>query len=474
MPLNSFLLALPVEFIESKTKLLGLFPKAFPDWLIALNGLEISSYYKLINETLTWLIAISLGLFFYWTSKTSFRFRFHHFFLLSIPFLFMLPGDSSDLFGYIARGWQQAEYGMNPYAEVVASIENWKLDPMLANLLWPHNPSPYGPLFMLLAKFSTWLSGGNFFLAIFLFKLFNFLIFGLLINLVYKFSKNKDFLNLNFNPVYLIVFNPFIWIEALWNTHNDLLMGFLIFLSFYLAYKKKYNWSIFSLGLSVLVKYFSLVLFPFLLIYIVFDQAKPNAQFSKKFLLDHFKKLPWLGLGAFTALSAFSIGYYKLLEINHKAISGNMVLAHKSFYNSLDSIYKYLVGDSMDSIFLKLWLVVFGCFGIMIFIFYLRKILSLSFFSEENYRENLFKNFLKYSFWVLAALILIFSPKFHSWYLLTLIPLGIWNYPQFVFYFSIAHLFSLTFIDQADILNFLVLSLFPLGLGVYFHKLEKN
>src|SRR5262245_39603810 len=44
------------------------------------------------------------------------------------------PFDSTDVFFYVATGWQQTHYGSNPYSSVLRNIEGAHDDPMLQNV----------------------------------------------------------------------------------------------------------------------------------------------------------------------------------------------------------------------------------------------------------------------------------------------------------------------------------------------------
>jgi hypothetical protein len=70
------------------------------------------------------------------------------------------PFHSTDVFGYINRGWQQAHYHLNPYVHTVAETPGWREDPMMWEH-WIYNPNPYGFLFTLLARLLCLLGGGN-------------------------------------------------------------------------------------------------------------------------------------------------------------------------------------------------------------------------------------------------------------------------------------------------------------------------
>lgn len=54
------------------------------------------------------------------------------------------PLFSRDIFGYIAYARMAAIHGLNPYTQVPAQMAG---DPLLAFVGWPHQHTPYGPLF---------------------------------------------------------------------------------------------------------------------------------------------------------------------------------------------------------------------------------------------------------------------------------------------------------------------------------------
>lgn len=89
-----------------------------------------------------------------------------------------VPFHSTDVFGYINRGWQQVHYGQNPYVYRLGDIPQWQQDPML-RAHWIYNPNPYGFLFTLLARFLCWLGNGNWWLTLYLFKTVIVLAYGL-------------------------------------------------------------------------------------------------------------------------------------------------------------------------------------------------------------------------------------------------------------------------------------------------------
>jgi hypothetical protein len=188
---------LPVPLEQVKNQVVNSFSLAeFPSWLICLNDLRIPSGYQVFNHLAMLVFVIIYGFIFFKTVFPDFNFpQFKSFtekqtpsqndlfWLIGIAFIstLMLPANSSDIFGYISFGEQIVHYDQNPYSEILANIENWRLDPLLGNMRWEYNPSPYGPIFTLICKFFVSLSWNNLWLSFFIFKIFNFICYLLLI-----------------------------------------------------------------------------------------------------------------------------------------------------------------------------------------------------------------------------------------------------------------------------------------------------
>ncbi len=382
-------------------------------------------------------------------------------FSFALVFLLMIPNDSSDMYGYLARGAQQAFYGMNPYHHTVSEITNWWDKPLLANInsMWSYNPAPYGPVYMLIYAGIAFLSMGNFYVAFFLFKLFNLGVFASLLLLLARILNDeafdKEFFEKKFTDtrqifsykkiIYsLVALNPFLMAEIFWNGHNDLLMGFLILLSLYLCFKNKINLALIALSLSILSKYLSIVILPFMLIYV----------FSRG-----LKKFPWFGLTVSSGLFYLSWYYYEPFALHFGKISNNILLCHKSLQRSFNTIYKAIIGESLPA---EANLFFLGVFLLcLIFLYY-------KFLKTENKKLDIFH----FSFLALYMLIFIFSAKFHSWYLLMVLPFAAIIHPRLMVILSLTHLLSFTFLDQANLANFVIMTAIPSV--IYFKYLVKQ
>lgn len=418
-PLRSFFQAIE---LESSSKFFN-----SASWFLAHNHIKPELALKISHELGMWLTIIITAFAFIKSvynkdliedQEKVFKLSLFSAFL----FCFLLPNDSSDLFGYIARGAQQFSYASNPFHNVIADLSNWRADQLLANFLWQHNPSPYGPFSMLICKFVSALSFGNLFLAIFLFKFLNFTAFTLILLIAQKITSDKFLFA-------ILALNPIILFESIWNSHNDIQMGLAIILALYYCQEKRYNLSIVLLCLGALIKYLSLVLIPFVLI----DAIKN-------------RKIPFLGIISSAAITGFLVYYYDLFNSNFTKLKANITLSHKSLFDSLNSLYKYLSAEDLPGVFRYIFLAAFIGFALWFYYLYSKK-------------QN--TSLMRDSSILLFVLIFIASPKFHSWYLISLLPLGILSYPRLAFYFSITHLLSFTFLDQANIANFALMTLAP-------------
>src|SRR5262245_21957597 len=96
---------------------------------------------------------------------------------------FMVPFDSTDVFFYMATGWEQSHYAHNPYSKSLRDIEDILEDPLVQNEWMARNrnpwldlPVPYGFLFALISRGIAWAGRGSFWATLALFSLLNLMI----------------------------------------------------------------------------------------------------------------------------------------------------------------------------------------------------------------------------------------------------------------------------------------------------------
>lgn len=456
-----------------------------PYWHISFKQLKINKFLKVFQELAHWFIILVDITFLYLifnpkrsqdNSISSLRFKeiFIYATVFSLIGVFSIPNDSSDIYGYIARGAQQVFYGENPYQSVAADINDWQNDSFLGNMLWEKNPAPYGPLFIFICKLIVSLSFNNFWLAIFLFKLISsgcFLGTVFFIKKIFKLENLHDRPKLfnTFEPSLVISFialNPFLFYHSSWNGHNDIVMVFLFIASIYSLFKKRFNLALLLISASIFIKYIAIVLLPLIIIYIwkdyYFIDKTQKTPLSFRNLLKYL-----VPLGSLVSLIfAFLLfNYYDFFSSNFSAINQNVTLSHKSLFNTLETIYKAITSNELAQIIKYLFLSTFAAFASFIYIKFWTKNyskdleISMEYYDDRNRRLNY--AFLESSTFILAALVLVASPKFHSWYLVIVLALGFLSFPELAVIFSISHLLSFTFIDQANILNYILMTVLP-------------
>ena len=119
----------------------------------------------------------------------------------------------------------------------------------------------YGPLWAFICKSLSFLSFGNATIALYIFKMAGIIIHVLNTVLIYKITKKNKF-------ALLYGLNPFILFEMITNAHNDIYLIFFILLSLYFLLKKKnIILTVVFMAVATCIKYVSVLLIPFLVLY---------------------------------------------------------------------------------------------------------------------------------------------------------------------------------------------------------------
>lgn len=369
------------------------------------------------------------------------------------------PFHSTDVFGYINRGWQQVQYGMNPYVYTVDHIPGWEHDPMITDH-WVNNPSPYGFLYLLIAKGLCVLGGGQKEATLLAFKLGNLVVYGLTAMLVWLGAKRLSLSQVaplaeRNRPVlalYLYLWNPLVLVHGLCNGHNDMMMGLFVTLSAYFALIGSWIWILPALMAATLIKYGALVILPLALLFLIRQKA-------------------WRALvvGLLLAAGVFLLTGLPYLpdwsQFHLKEISRNAFVSHGSLHSLIYSVFKTvakevvpawypqreLVRDVMKNGLLTLYAAFYG---------------GLAF---RRWRQSSYSvlEWVEDALLVMTVLVCLISLKFYPWYLGMFFPLALFLPEQnwlrrFMLVLSGAQLFSITFIGQAHLLNFLIMTALPI------------
>lgn len=191
--------------------------------------------------------------------------------VVAVIFFIMLPFTSTDIFYYMATGRSEAKYGVNPYYTSVGQLmqndeykEQTENDEILLKMpqVWKNTTIVYGPIWPLICKILSSMSMGNLSFSLFIYKLFNLILHIANCYLIYKISNKKKIFTLIYG------LNPMILLEGIVNVHNDMLSIFFILIALYFFIKKKKIIpTVIFLSIATAVKYYAILLVPFLVIY---------------------------------------------------------------------------------------------------------------------------------------------------------------------------------------------------------------
>ena len=183
--------------------------------------------------------------------------------LISIMFGIILPITSSDIFYYIGTGWLESNYHQNPYytTSYEVRVENPNDEILQKTGTWENRIVVYGPLWSLICRFLSSMSFGSIDIALCLYKIVAIGIHIINTLIVFKITGRKKF-------ALLYGINPFILIEMISNLHNDLYLIFFTLLALYFLLKKKnIILTIVFMAFATCVKYVSVLLIPFMVLY---------------------------------------------------------------------------------------------------------------------------------------------------------------------------------------------------------------
>lgn len=419
--------------------------------LFYLKGPQVHS--RTARELFAWFICLAL-LFLFWrgyqqisqadkpTDRTVVGFAIVFCLLAFLVF----PFHSTDVFGYINRGWQQVHYGQNPYQNNLNDVPNWQQDPMLREH-WIYNPNPQGFLFTLLTRLITSLGNGNWWLTLGLFKLTNVVAYGATAWILWSTARRWPHLN-SAKVLYLFLWNPLILMHHIANGHNDLLTGFLVVLAAYLAITKRYFWIVPVLVSATLLKVAPVLLIPPALIFVVKNKGWKVAALSCL-----------VGFGLFGLISFPYLRDWNQLRLAD--ISGNATLIDNSLHSLLIHIFENLarVFSGLSEFHSIVDTVIKALLRVGLVVFVLYQWLKI----PKNFTARVF---IEKSSLILFVLICVASSKFNAWYLGMILPLSLLMEDEhwlrrLVVLITAAELLSLTFFKQAYMLNYFAMVVIP-------------
>jgi 4-amino-4-deoxy-L-arabinose transferase-like glycosyltransferase len=172
--------------------------------------------------------------------------------------IWMQPVTTTDLYGYVARGYLYAHLHFNPMTTPAFLLPQ--------GLLVSRPPAPYGPLWLLICGAFSLLAGEHLLLNMLMFKLVGAagVIVGLLLVRVLAF---RLFPGSVATIVMFLAWNPLLLFEAVGNGHNDIIMMDCVLAALVLMMHRYARSALALLVLGALIKYVAAILIPLWLIY---------------------------------------------------------------------------------------------------------------------------------------------------------------------------------------------------------------
>lgn len=319
-------------------------------------------------------------------------------FILIIAFIFMmiLPFLSSDIYYYIGDSWLASKYGENPYYTSVKDLQdNGINDEILNNTgYWKNTTSVYGPIWNSIAKLLVSLSFGKVTIALFVFKIASLLIHVLNSYLMYKITKSNKYM-------LLYGLNPLVLVELLSNVHNDIyLILFILLALYFLIRKKNIYFTVIFLALSICVKYSTVLIVPFILLYYFKDKSIP-----KRILYCMIA-----GISILVIVILFYLPYYQDMSI-----FTNMLVQGDRYSQSIVLLLMQRLNNKIFLLIDSIRLPVFA-------IIYVSLLINILFKRQHSIKEL----FNKYNV-VMIVFIFCVLTNFQKWYILWLLPTIIWQ-----------------------------------------------
>lgn len=359
------------------------------------------------------------------------RFIFGASIILALILLFSYPLTAIDLFIYAirSRGW--AVYNLQPLStppEALPSSDPWL---GLAGE-WVDAASPYGPLWEWLSLAGFYLSDGNFLGHLLALKAIGLLAYLGCSGLVYL--TLKDY-RPNWALVGVIAFawNPLVLLESVQNGHNDIVMVFFLLVAAWLFRHRIHIGSkhqalfldlliCFSLALSVLVKFVTVMIIPFFVLGLAVRQP------------GWFRRVGALILYSLITMALVFIPMWPvwpgwdrwaLLEAGRGAGRSLLALLVLGLRGWLGTNTAFDLSRNL----------IFFAFG-LIYLYYLWRTfnalqrISWSFASSQEIEDVAWEAVISATFFTLFWYVLIAAPVFHAWYILWFLPLGSLLLPQ--------------------------------------------
>ena len=175
------------------------------------------------------------------------------------PLMFSVPLFSRDAYSYLAQGALLRD-GFDPYA--VGPIEN--PNPLLDDVssVWTTTPAPYGPAFILIAKFVTLIAGDNVVSGTILLRLCMLPGLALLIWAAPRVARHVGASGAV--ALWICVLNPLVIVHLMGGVHNEMLMIGLMMAGIALTFSRHHISGAALIAVAVAIKATAMLALPFM------------------------------------------------------------------------------------------------------------------------------------------------------------------------------------------------------------------
>jgi hypothetical protein len=180
--------------------------------------------------------------------------------IFGITLLGLYPITAADVFHYLADARTLWVYHQNPMQVPPQAHPFW------IGISWAQQPSPYGPLWQLIACLPVALAGDHAVASLIGFKLLGFVSVLACSAFVYL-AARRFWPGREAFALLAFLWNPFVLFRAIGNGHNDLTMMAFALAGLYCVALRRWRWALPLLALSACIKYSTVIIIPPVLIY---------------------------------------------------------------------------------------------------------------------------------------------------------------------------------------------------------------
>ncbi|MGO8948576.1 MAG: glycosyltransferase family 39 protein [Ktedonobacterales bacterium] len=189
-----------------------------------------------------------------WLRRSVFLFPI----LFGAIMIWMQPVTTTDLYGYVARGFLWAQLHQNPMITGATLLPG--------GLSVDRPPSPYGPAWIIVTGLVSEIAGNNLLWNMLLFKLIGFAGVAVSIWLV-DYLARKLYPERRLRTVALFSWCPLVIFDAIGNGHNDIIMMVCVLAAFALMLNRHARTALAFLVIGALIKYVAAIVIPLWLVY---------------------------------------------------------------------------------------------------------------------------------------------------------------------------------------------------------------